>query len=249
MFTYGCIKDIEDIRDFVLDALHLATPPPASVDLRPNCPPVYDQGALGSCTANALSFLYQYDLLKNHDIDFLPSRLFLYFQERVLGGNVSDDTGARLRDGMKVLNSVGLAAEKWWPYVIGQFAVPPPGPAMVSAAHHKSIKYQSVPQDENQIKRVLASGQPVAFSFTVYESFESSAVAFSGMVPIPSNTDKVVGGHAVALVGYDDTDRTFLVRNSWGEEWGIQGYFRMPYSYVTDPGLASDLWVLNAITG
>lgn len=247
MFTYGHIKDIEDVRDWIMEKLNLGAPP--TVDLRPKCPPVYDQGALGSCTSNAISFLYQFDLLQNHDIDFLPSRLFLYYHERFIEGTAATDSGAQIRDGMKVMNATGLAAERWWPYDVTKFAVPPASDAMVSAFHHKSIKYLSVKQDEGQLKQVLATGQPIAFGFSVFTEFESDTVATTGIVALPGPDEEVIGGHAVAMVGYDDSKRSFLVRNSWGEEWGLKGHFWLPYAYVLDPNLASDFWVLNTITG
>ena len=95
------------------------------------------------------------------------------------------------------------------------------------------------------MKGCLASGFPFVFGFTVYESFESNAVASSGIVPMPAPNEKIVGGHAVVLVGYNDAVDRFRVRNSWGTRWGQKGYFEMPYLYVTSGSLASDFWVVQ----
>jgi C1A family cysteine protease len=107
------------------------------------------------------------------------------------------------------------------------------------------LTYQKVPQVLWSLKTVLANGRPIVFGFTVYSAFESATVAQTGIVPMPSPSDQVVGGHAVVLVGYDDAADRFRVRNSWGTGWGQQGYFEMPYLYVTSASLASDFWVIQ----
>jgi C1A family cysteine protease len=95
------------------------------------------------------------------------------------------------------------------------------------------------------MKACLASGYPFIFGFTVYDSFESDAVAKTGIVPMPSKTELVLGGHAVMAVGYDDSKKWFIVRNSWGEDWGDKGYFYIPYDYLTNKNLASDFWTIK----
>jgi C1A family cysteine protease len=97
------------------------------------------------------------------------------------------------------------------------------------------------------MKGCLASGYPFALGFTVYDSFESAEVASTGIVPMPTRSESVLGGHAVLAVGYDDSQQRFLVRNSWGNSWGMQGYFTMPYTYLTSRHLASDFWVIKTI--
>jgi C1A family cysteine protease len=99
----------------------------------------------------------------------------------------------------------------------------------------------------HQIQGCLASGYPVVFGFSVYESFETQEVARSGVVPLPKKGEKQLGGHAVLAVGYDDTAQSFIVRNSWGPSWGQDGYFTMPYAYVTSGQLASDFWALYTV--
>jgi C1A family cysteine protease len=92
---------------------------------------------------------------------------------------------------------------------------------------------------------VLASGLPIVVGFTVYQSFESDQVTETGIVPVPGHHEQVVGGHAVLVVGYDDSQSRFIVRNSWGDQWGLHGYFLMPYAYLTNRRLASDFWSAN----
>ena len=98
------------------------------------------------------------------------------------------------------------------------------------------------------MKGCLAAGYPFVFGFAVYESFESKEVAQSGVVPMPKPGERVLGGHAVMAVGYDDEQRNFIVRNSWGSGWGQDGYFLMPYHYLHDPNLASDFWTVRMLS-
>ena len=211
---------------------------PPSVDLRPKCPPVYDQGTLGSCTANTLVGAYQFD-----NISFYGSRLFLYYNERVLDHDVNEDAGSTIHEGVTALETYGLCLETAWPYNIASYQVKPNKTCYSNALSHKVTQANQIAQDINSLKACLASGYPFAFGFSVYESFESDAVAQTGIVPMPdTETEQLLGGHAVLCVGYDDDNQWFIVRNSWGASWGDQGYFYMPYAYMTNSDLASDFW-------
>ncbi len=117
----------------------------------------------------------------------------------------------------------------------------------MAAANHV-VSYQRVTRSLPQLKGCLAEGFPFVFGFTVYESFESDEVRAGGVVPMPSSGEQVLGGHAVLAVGYDDGTQRFLVRNSWGTEWGQHGHFTMPYAYLTERNLSSDFWTLRAVT-
>jgi C1A family cysteine protease len=243
---YGWIPQLPDLRDAQL-AIEPVTNLPSSVDLStsPNMPPVYDQGQLGSCTANAIGAAVDFE---NHAQDgtFLtPSRLWIYYQERVIENTVNQDSGAQIRDGMKAVAQLGVCPETDWPYDISTFTDTPPQTDYTDALKDKILTYQAPPQELFALKSVLAGGRPVVFGFTVYESFESQEVASSGVVPMPNPREKVVGGHAVVLVGYDDAQDKFRVRNSWGGGWGQNGYFQLPYLYVTSGSLASDFWVVQ----
>ena len=245
---YGWIPDIPDQRDHLYAAppSFLAALPP-STDLRAGCPAVYDQGQLGSCTANAIGGAIEFDRLLQKLPDFVPSRLFIYYNERVIEGTVSSDSGAQIRDGIKTVASQGVCPEPDWPYDIAKFSQKPSAKAYSDAVTDRAISYQSLVQDLNQMKGCLASGYPFVFGFTVYESFETAAVARSGHAPMPGSGERVIGGHAVMAVGYDDASQWFLVRNSWGTGWGLAGYFTLPYSYLIQPGLSSDLWTIRIV--
>lgn len=246
---YGWIPDLPDHRDHIYaapPAVLTALPPKA--DLRPECPAVYDQGDLGSCTANAIAGAIQFDQLKQKlPNPFLPSRLFVYYNERVIEGTVTQDSGAMLRDGIKAIASDGVCPETEWRYAIDKFAVKPSEDCYKTALEHKALRYSRVVQTLSQMKGCLAAGYPFTIGFTVYDSFESDAVAKTGEVPMPSPKETAQGGHAVLVVGYDDEAQRFTVRNSWGPDWGIKGYFTIPYAYLTDSNLADDLWTIRLV--
>jgi C1A family cysteine protease len=246
---YGWVRDLPDHRDFTYAApMEVAAALPSQVDLRPQCPPVYDQGQLGSCTANSIAGAHQFEQMKQSLPNvFVPSRLFIYYNERVIEGTVGSDSGGQLRDGIKSIAKQGVCPETEWPYVITQFATKPPAQSFTDALQNTAVSYQRVAQSLSQFKGCLASGYPFVFGFTVYESFESPAVAQSGNAPLPASGEKSLGGHAVLAVGYDDTAQQFIVRNSWGPAWGQAGYFTLPYAYLTDPGLASDFWTIRLV--
>jgi C1A family cysteine protease len=245
---YGWVPDLPDQRDHMY-----AAPPPAALppkqDLRPQCPKVvYDQGQLGSCTANAIAAAIQFEQIRQQEKDFTPSRLFIYYNERAAEGTVSSDSGAKIRDGVKTVNRIGACAEDPdWPYDISKFAIKPPPVAFQHAPLGRVVQYLRVQQVLNQMKGCLAAGFPFVFGFSVYESFESSQVAQSGIVPMPAPGEALLGGHAVLAVGYDDGQQRFIVRNSWGPGWGLGGYCMMPYGYLTDGHLARDFWTFRLV--
>lgn len=246
---YGWVHDLPDARDF-LYAAPLASFPkglPPSVDLRSKCPPVYNQGQLGSCTANGIGGAIQFDQRKLGKKSFTPSRLFIYYCERVIEGTVSQDSGAQVRDGIKAVATIGAPPETDWPYNIQKFAEPPPPVAYTDAKVDLVSTYSRVSQILPQMQGCLAEGYPFVFGFTVYASFESAAVAKSGVVPMPAAGESVAGGHCVVAVGYDNTKRVFIIRNSWGAGWGMKGYCTMPYEYLLDAHLASDFWTIRSV--
>lgn len=248
LFRYGWIPDLPDVRDRLFRAPRKAGPLPASADLRSGCPAVYDQGELGSCTANAVAAAVEFDQRKqNLAQTFTPSRLFIYYNERAMEGTIASDSGAMLRDGIKALAAQGACPEAMWPYEEDKFAQRPPAPCYKIGKTHPAVEYQRLGQDAGEMKACLAAGYPFVFGFTVYESFESDEVAHTGVVAMPDGSEMSMGGHAVMAAGYDDASQRFLVRNSWGSAWGMGGYFTIPYGYVTDSNLADDFWTIRVV--
>jgi C1A family cysteine protease len=258
---YGWTPDLPDNRDhqFAAPLLKLG-PLPAKVDLRKQCPGVYDQGQIGSCTANAIAAAIEFDRLKQKLPDFTPSRLFIYYNERNMENSVATDSGAQIRDGVKSVNKLGVCPEPEWTYV----ATPadpntnlwPPGakPAQkpsptcyADALKHQALSYESVTRDLVQFKGCLAAGYPFVLGFTVYSAFESAQVAKTGVLNLPASAEQVEGGHAVLCVGYDDAAQRFIIRNSWGASWGMKGYFTMPYAYLLSQKLSSDFWTIRVV--
>jgi C1A family cysteine protease len=218
------------------------------VDLRSTCPAVYNQDKLGSCTANAIAAAYEYDDIKQNEKDvFIPSRLFIYYNERKIEGSIDTDSGAEIRDGIKSISDDGVCSEDMWKYDITKFTECPTQECYDDAKNHKSIEYKRVVQSLEQLKQCLIEGFPFIFGFNVYSSFETQEVAENGIMPMPKEDEELLGGHAVCAVGFDDNKRVFIVRNSWGDSWGDKGYFYMPYAFITNTSQCSDFWTVRKI--
>ncbi|MBY0501486.1 MAG: C1 family peptidase [Alphaproteobacteria bacterium] len=246
---------------------------PSSVDLRKYCN-ILDQGQLGSCTANAIAGgTYARQIMevvqatltkkikpnitaikkKNENI----SRLFTYYLERQKEGTLHTDSGASIGDGLWSLCTIGSPRESLWPYNITKFAVSPPPQAYAAAYKNKDLDNFKVSSVDNRlsastvlskIKGGLYNGVVYPIGFAVYESFESITVAKTGIAPLPKRAERFLGGHAVLIVGYDDSKHAFIVANSWGTGWGQKGFFYMPYQYVTNPNLTDEIWSLKAVS-
>lgn len=234
----GWRPSLPDFRDEVADHSGIKVLP--EVDPRADLPVIYDQGQLGSCTANAVGAAIQYSAMLDGKDDFgVPSRLDIYYGERMLEHSPADeDTGAYGRDGFKWAHTKGVIPEDDWPYDIGKFAQKPPDDI---ARRHKIGSYKAVTRSINSFKAVLSNKQTVAIGFTVYESFESDEVARTGLVPLPERGEGILGGHEVLVVGYLKSEPLYaLTRNSWGGDWALDGYFLMPWAYLMDHNLSSD---------
>ena len=174
---YGWKPDLPDIRDLSI-AFQENPHYSKTVDLRKQCPPIYDQGNLGSCTANAIAAAYQFDEMRQENSDsFMPSRLFIYYNERKMEGSTDTDSGANIRDGIKSINRQGVCHESIWPYDISKFAVEPDQVCYSDAKYHKSLIYHRVKHNCKQIRAALHNGYPVVFGISVYQSFENEEVA------------------------------------------------------------------------
>jgi C1A family cysteine protease len=271
----GWLRDLPDIRDYTADtetikpllektgaqkALRAPQTLPPAVDLRMYFSPIENQGQLGSCTANAVVGLVEYFERRASGKHIDASRLFLYKVTRDLLGS-KGDTGAYLRSAMGALALFGVPPEQYWPYDISQFDVEPSAFLYSFASNFQALQYYrldppgTTPQQLlDRIKANAASGLPSCFGFTVYSSISQAAT--TGKIPFPTTGEKVAGGHAIDIAGYDDTVQikntnpggatttgAFLVRNSWGAAWGAAGWGWLPYDYVLKQ-LAADFWSL-----
>jgi C1A family cysteine protease len=248
---YGWRPDLPDYRDLTYDASHKTLQQlPANADLRKSCPPIYDQGQLGSCTGNAIAGAIEFGSKKqNLSYDFMPSRLFIYYNERMIEGTINIDNGAEIRNGIKSVNKQGVCAEAIWQYNDGTvaFKKKPTTKCYTEALKHQVLSYQRVDRNLNQMKACLAEGFSFVFGFTVYDEFEGDIVAKTGVLNMPQPKKVVQGGHAVLCVGYDDKTKRFIIRNSWGKDWGKDGYFTMPYDYLMNSNLSDDFWTIRMV--
>ena len=259
----GWTPDFPDIRDYTLEtptvaavlgptSVPLKVAPP-QVDLEAGFSPVEDQQSIGSCTAQAgvgLLEYYERVTLGRH-VD--ASRLFLYKVTRKLLG-WTGDTGAYLRTTMKAMALFGVPPEEHYPYIISRYDAEPDPFVYALAQNWQASQYYRLdpagttgPQALANLKSRLALRQPAKFGFTVYSSMPQ--VTTTGVIPYPRPGDRVVGGHAVIAMGYDDAKvidgvpGAIKIRNSWGVNWGQRGYGWIPYSYFTTR-LAQDIWSL-----
>ena len=225
-------------------------------------PSIYDQGELGSCTANALSCAVSFDYLNNFvklsqssssssssssSVTFNPSRLYLYYKERERENDIPNDNGAILADGVNVLLSKGVCSEEQWPYIINKFSTKPPVECDTDALQHKLVTCKLVNQTQHDLESCISSGFPVVFGFVVYNDIRNISASNNFILPMPKFGEPSIGGHAVIIVGYDSTKKLFKIRNSWGEKWGDKGHFYMHYDYVLNFNLASDFWILTSM--
>lgn len=255
----GWVPELPDIRDQTYRASRAlaATTIPDRADLRnPTLwPDIYDQGSLGSCTAQAICALYVYLTRKQGQLggSWRPSRLALYYCERLIQGWQKEDTGAYIRDGFKVLNRTGVGDEALYPHELHRFTRRPSNAYWKEANNHQALKYMRVEQTELSLLACLAEGFPVVFGFSVYSGFDSLEVARTGIGKLPAPGESQLGGHAVVAVGYDLYCPHYggalgvLCRNSWGTTWGLEGYFWLPGKYVLDNNLSDDFWTARLV--
>jgi C1A family cysteine protease len=265
---WGFIKQKYDSKDVGFEKLKLlrniqTVSLPSLVNNRFWCSAVDDQEDIGSCTSEAWTNLLEYNQCANGlGGKFFKnlSRLFIYYNERVIEGTVSEDSGAELRDGAKALANYGVCPESEWPYDTAKFTDKPTTKCYTDAITNKIIDYYAL-TTLNDMKSCLADGRCFVFGFNVYDDFQSQRMTDTGVLNVPDSSENLLGGHAVMAVGYDDKSKRFLIKNSWGKQWGLTdsnnagnfkqkgsslaGYFTMPYDYITNPDLASDFWTVG----
>jgi C1A family cysteine protease len=221
---------------------------PMSVDLRPKCSPIAEQGLMNNCVGFALIGAMEYleNLQSETFVSLSPQ--FVYYNERLLEGVTGLDSGAYMSDGIDVVKTYGACELSLWPTDESNLYVKPNAAAYADGLKRKAINTSQVDQTQASVMTTLASGYPVIFGFLAYESFESKLVAETGMVPMPNTSvESVLGGHAMLIVGYDLSTQMFLVRNSWSAGWGIGGYCWMPFAYVLNLNMANSFYVIEGI--
>ena len=244
----GCVRDTPDARDAMyappasLDGGSL----PEMVDLRPMCPPVYDQGVLESCSGNAIAALMEFDQMRlGAEEIYVASRLFIYYNERVLEGTVKKDAGACIRTGIKTVVKLGAPHEPVWPYDPAKVFTQPPASAYLAARLDKVKSYARVGQTLPMMQACLAEGYPFLFWFGCYAGLDLPGTVATGDIPMPGPGETRDGAHFMVVVGYDNATRRFLIRNSWGTEWGDKGYGTVGYEHMLSPEMACDFWTVR----
>ena len=247
-YNLNYIFDTEDTRDYKFrDTLKFSIDPtglPSQIDLRGQWGDILDQGSLGSCVSHSVVYQLRYLIKKSTGKTPLMSRLFIYYNGRVVQNfPINQDTGLTMRGGFQSVTAYGAADESLWPYSVSRFATKAPDSVYNVAKGNKTLAYYSVAQNLNEIKKCLKDGYAVSFGIALYDSFMSSSVAQTGQVPVPNkNSERRVGGHAMTIVGYNDSTQRFIVANQWSRGWGDNGYCYIPYSMLLDSDTTGDLW-------
>ncbi len=211
----------------------------------------FDQGKLESCTANVLCSAYGLEIRKQHEKDprfhyFEPSRLFVYYNSRVYEGTAKKNVPVSYRDALKSIHKKGVCKESLWPYDASKFNVKPPNEAYEDAKGNTISKYERLEQNLHHCKACLVSGSPIALGMEVYENFHDlEAKGTDGVLKMPSKEELIDGPwglHAVLMVGYNDHNKQFKILNSYGDDFGVNGYFFMPYEFAMNHDRCFDFW-------
>lgn len=224
---------------------------PPKVDLRPFMSPIEDQKDTNSCAANATAGAYEY-LVKRHlgEDAYDVSRLFIYYNGRFVDDpeNIEDE-GSYLQSVIAGLKEYGACSEETWTFDPEVVNEEPSEEAYEEAKQFLIEDTELVPTNLEAWKTALAEGHPIIFGIKLFSSFDKHKKA--GLVPVPTPREtgrESHGGHAMLCVGYSDPDQVFIVRNSWGPEWGDKGYCYIPYRYVMNEEYNfGDSWIIKRI--
>jgi len=210
-------------------------------NLKSKCPPVYISSNLNSCVSNSVAFIYHYTQ-KKLDINISPSRLFLYYNTRMIENTINKDVGCQIKNCLESINLYGVCNENEYPYKIDNVFNKPPvnfyNPDI-------KIKFSKIEQTIDQIKLALNNNYPIIFGFNVFESFESDEIEKTGIVPYPNEEENILGGHCAVIIGCDSDKEVFIIRNCWGFIWGDKGYFYLPYQYVINTNFCDNFWIID----
>jgi C1A family cysteine protease len=244
----GYLPDPEDSRDYQYSSGRFQKGKlPPKVDLREYMTEVEQQGELNSCTANAMAGAYEYLAMRELGESGQVSRLFVYYNARAINDRTDQDKGTYLRNCIKVLRKYGTCRESTWPYEPEKVFEEPHETAYEEASNYLLKEARRVNIDLFEMKHCLAEGYPFAFGMRLYSGFKKAG-RNGGKVSLPDpDSEKSLGGHAMLCVGYSETDKVFLVRNSWGKEWGDEGYCYIPYDYMTNPEFTADCWMVVSV--
>lgn len=252
-------RDNADMRDYttthdevvkLLIDLKRNSQKPKRVDWRDFLDDIEDQQSTRAGTAFACADLLKYFERRSSGKIIEPSKLFIYKTTRRLL-NWSGDSGAKLRTCWQAIVRCGVPCEEHWPFVVENLDREPDAFSYSSAMDFSTVRYVRLNDEEKgndetleTLKAYLAGGFPFVFGFSVSKQLMSTAD-----IGAPTSFDRINGGKAAMAVGYDDDRRyrsyrgAFLIRNSWGKEWGEDGYGWIPYAYVLK-GLAADFWTI-----
>ncbi|MBW7858824.1 MAG: C1 family peptidase, partial [Leptonema sp. (in: Bacteria)] len=223
---------------------------PPRVDLRKYMTTIEDQDQLNSCSANAAAGAFEYLIKRNQEVDFDVSRMFLYYNAREIDDSIDEDEGTYISSVIESLNKLGGCSEETWPYNIEAYAKKPDSDSYEEAKKLRIDDYFAIEVNLDQWKQALAEGYPIIFGLNLYDSFESQRKP--GVIPNPTKIDinrSEHASHAMLCVGYSDTDRVFIVRNSWGKKWGDKGYCYISYNYMMDSDQnMGDSWVIRQVS-
>lgn len=255
----GWRPDTPDHRDLIFNDRREVLAPsalPEVFSLRHKMPPIFDQGQLGSCVSNGVGALFEAEQMKQGETHHRGSRLFIYYEGRVIEHTVGEDSGLEVRDGIKVAASKGVPPESEWPYDIARFTDKPPSKAYTDAVKFEALEYMRViPGGRGSpIRTPVFKGFPVTFGFTVFDKFEGDWNPATEYLPLPKGNEGTLGGHCVDVVGWDFSKKRFPVnafeiRNSWGKGWGDEGHFWMDARWLYEPRLelSSDFWIVTSV--
>lgn len=211
-------------------------------------PPIDDQLSLGACSADAIVAAVEY---KRPEL--IGSRLFVYYNERLLTQRVSSDSGSSIENGMKAVSTYGVCEESLYPYRVDHFTDVPSAEAYANGLLHRVLDYKQIDLDMNAMKNCLvgqgaAGGTPFIASIVIYSSFQRTGDEGRVMITMPKSHEENLGGHAVLICGYDDSKQSWILRNSWGTSWGLKGYCYLPYVYLLDSSLCTECWAVNSVS-